>query len=60
MTLLQRAVIRRLDVAGLTALSNEAQRYWSSGHRGPDWHIEDPQLRADYEKANGQVSTRPD
>lgn len=58
MTLLQRGVIQRLRDAGYNALADAANASWPHGERCclPNMvHPERVELRADFEKADGQV-----
>jgi hypothetical protein len=59
LTLLQRGVIQRLREAGYPNIADGAQEAWSQGDRCQlPVHSLHPELRADYEKANGQATTR--
>ena len=59
LTLLQRAVIDRLRSGGYPAIADCARDAWTRGEpcRLPV-HITDPQLLADYERANGHASAK--
>lgn len=57
MTLLQRGVIHRLREAGYPQLADDAGEAWTKGERCQlPVHSLQPQLRADFEKANDQAS----
>lgn len=53
LSMLQRGVIKRLRDIGQTALADQAANAWRNGREYPlSTEIDDPELRADFDKAN--------
>ena len=59
LTLLMRGVIQRLREAGHPAIAEEANAHWQLGEcvdGDAAWDIKSAELRADFERANRQVT----
>jgi len=60
LTPLQLDVLRRLYETGHTALAGEARDLWVLGRLFENLHLGgDPQLRADFDRANAEATHRP-